>query len=119
MIKRLINRFKFFISPPKKGDIFVGDPLQFVISKNVEYVLFELKDKYGKLIWTPIPSFGCFKLLIANNSMDNYYICEASVLCEDCLFNKKIWKIRNQPKRISKYLFRDLVLHGVLKKEIR
>jgi hypothetical protein len=117
MLKRLITKIKLSIKPPKKGEVYAGDPIFFLVGRNVEDVLFGLRNKYGERMWSPIPSFGCFKLVITNDSLKDYYICEAHALCEDVLFREREWKVRSQPRRINKYLFNHMILQGLLKKE--
>lgn len=118
MIKRFIKKIKLRLNPPKRGDIFFGDPVFFIISRPTEYVLHGLKNKYGLTEQNPIPSFQCYKLTIESDFTSNYYECSSEVLCSSALGSSELkWKKRCQSKKISKLLFNEFVLNGLLRKE--
>jgi hypothetical protein len=116
MVQRFFRKLHLYFKPPKKGDVFYGDPTHFVCQRPVEQILFGLKDKYGNSTWQPIPSFYCYKITIESDSMPSYYICKAQVMCKSQKFQLIEWQERCQPKRIDKYLFKTFVLDGLLKK---
>jgi hypothetical protein len=114
MFSRTIRKFKLFLRPPKKGDVFYGDPLWFVIHRPIEYILHGLKDKNGTTIHHPIPSKDCFCVVIEHCGNENY-IVGTEVFCDTKTNNNiGIWFKRSQPKRIAKEMFEELVLNGLL-----
>lgn len=115
MFIRLARKFKLFLDPPKKGDVFYGDPLWWVVYKPVEHVLHGLKNKNGDTIHRPIPSSGCFKVTIEHLG-NVYYILGSEVLCES-KGGFGTWFKRSQPKRMAIEMFEELVLSGILWRE--
>jgi hypothetical protein len=116
MIGSLLRQVKLYLNPPKKGDVYLGDPLRFVIAKPMEYILHGLKDKTGKTLWEPLPSEDCYKITIENDSMPDYYICQSEVLCLSEAMSVMQWHKRTQPKRIGKELFNSMIINGTLGK---
>jgi hypothetical protein len=114
MVNRTIRKLKLYFNPPKKGDVFYGDPVWFVIARPVEYVLYGLKDKNGNTVYYPIPSQGCFKLTVEHMGNLNY-ILDSEVLCHTAAnIAKSIWFKRSQPKRMAKEYFEELFLSGLI-----
>jgi len=122
MIRKLFNRIKVFVNPPKTGGVYYGNPTRFVTAKPVEYVLHGLKDRHGKTILEPIPSNYGYRITIESDAMPTYYRCTAEVLCKsvDPLYitdnNMGQWMKRSQPRKILKSLFKDLLKSGILVK---
>src|ERR1700679_2266610 len=99
MFNRTIRKLKLFLNPPKKGDIFYGDPVWFILGRPTELVLYGLKDKYGANMYDPIPSKGCVKFAIEHCGNMNY-ILGSEVLCTIPSANERIWMKRTQPRRM-------------------
>jgi hypothetical protein len=119
MLANLINRIKFFIRPPRIGDVYYGDSLLFIIGKPVEYVLHGLKDKNGNTILYPVPGFYCYKITLEAEDKENkYFAFKSEVLCKglDGLISANEWQKRCQLKKISKKLFRDLFITGFIER---
>lgn len=116
MILRLINRIKFHLNPPKKGDVYFGDPFDFVCGKLIEHVMHRTKSISGETIWQVIVSDGAYKLTIESDAMP-YYRCKAEVLCENVAGYGKEWLERVQPRRISKEVFKQMIIDGRIKRE--
>jgi hypothetical protein len=122
MIIKWFRKLKFYFKPPKKGEKYLANPSSFIIHKPIEHVLHSLTNKNGDSILLPIPSDDCHKLTIEIAAMPTYYVCKSEVFCRgvgesDSPDNKMgKWMERNQVKRVSKVLFRDMVVHGLLRK---
>lgn len=117
MLTRLMLKISLFLKPPKKGDVFYGDPVWFVLSRPVEHVLHGLKDKFGNTLYTPIPSDGCFRFVVENTGMP-YYILGSEVFCQEKSFNNiGTWMKRTQPRRMGKDMFEEMFLMGLLWRE--
>jgi hypothetical protein len=114
MIVKFIRNIKYKLNPPKKGDVYYGDPLFFVMGRPVEYVLHSLVNKNGDHIFKIVPSPECYRLTIENDSMP-YYIVKSEVFCTNS--DSFLWKERIQARRIKKDLFKEMVLEGQLIKE--
>jgi hypothetical protein len=115
MIRRLIRRIKIPFDPPKVGDIYYGDPFDFICGSPFEHVLHRTKSIYGDPIWNVVASDGCYRLTIESESMP-YYRCKAEVLCENVHGYGKEWLERVQPRRISKDRFREMIIDGRIKR---
>lgn len=115
MIARFIRKIKYRLSPPKKGDIYYGDPLFFVIGRPVEYILYGLVDKNGDHLFKIVPSPECYKLTVINDSMLDYYIFKSEIFCTSS--DSFLWKERVQPRRIKKDQFKEMLLQDQLRKE--
>lgn len=116
MFSRLIRKFNLFLDPPKKGDVFYGDSLFFVVHKPMEYVLHGLKNINGETVFHPVPSKGAYRVTIELCG-HLYYVLDSEVFCKDgtekTLYDG-IWCKRSQPKRIAKEMFEELILNGML-----
>lgn len=121
MFKRLYRKFLLKAKPPKNHDVFYGDPLYFVISRPTEYVLHGLKDRNGRTLLEPIPSFGCLRLTIIMTTED-YYVCNTEVFCKAVndlyIMSNNIgeWMERSQTRKMSKIMFDQMIVDGFLKK---
>jgi len=117
-----INKIKLLLVPPKKGEIYYGNPLHFVIGRGFEQVLHSLKDRNGVSVLTPVPSNDCYRLRIQLDAV-TYYVCEAEVFCKatnDLYVTNTLsgqWMHRSQPRRVKKELFNQWILDGVIEKE--
>src|SRR5579859_4336577 len=111
MFKRLIARVKLKIDPPRTGDVFLGDPFEFIMGSVIEHVLHGTRSIYGFAAWHPIPSKECYRLTVESDSMP-YYRCTAEVLCTSADGDSKAWKKRSQPRRILKHVFHDMIVEG-------
>lgn len=124
MVSRFICKFKLYFNPPKKGDVFCGDPAWFITPKPIEYVLHGLKNIHGETIYEPIPSQGCIRFTVEHCGNLNY-ILGSEVLCRlnrEHNYTKDIsdigiWKKRTQPRRMGKEMFEEFILNGMLWKE--
>ena len=117
MIDRLIRRFKLWRNPPYKGDVYYGDPFDFIIGSPIEQRLHKMFDQSGNTrLWYPIPSDSTVRLTIEADSMP-YYRCTCEVLVTSVSDkNKHEWLKRVQPRRILKDRFHEMILDGRLKK---
>jgi hypothetical protein len=115
MLKKLLTRIKLKIDPPRPGDVFFGDPFEFIFGSLIEYSLHGTRNLYGMVVWHPIPSNGCYRLTVESDSMP-YYRCTSEVLCTSYDGDERAWKKRSQPRRISKHVFHDMIVEGRLKK---
>lgn len=110
MIRYLIERWKLFRNPPKKGDTFFGDSLGFFLSRGtVERVLHGTISTNGEHAWEPIIGVGAYKLTIEADSMP-YYQIKGELLAQSIDGSRKEWIERNQPLRIDKKAFKRLIL---------
>lgn len=116
MLKRFIRKLSLFVNPPKEGDIYFGDPIWFIISRPIELILHNLKDKFGTNLYDPIPSKGCFKLTVIYCG-DKNYILESKVLCSNKFTDTKMWMQRTQQRRMTKEMFEELIFDGMLWRE--
>jgi hypothetical protein len=118
MIRRLIAKYKLWRDSPYKGDIFYGDPFDFVIGSAVEQRLHGMYERTGNTrLWEYIPSDGTYRLTIEMDSMP-YYRCTSEVLCTNVNDPaEKKWLKRVQPRRIPKDKFHEMILDGRLKKQ--
>ena len=116
MFIRLFRKISLLLNPPKKGDVYYGDPVWWIIHKPVEHILHGLKDKYGNNLYDPIPSGDCFRLTITNTSMESYYVLDSEVFCRSKNSNVSIWMKRTQPRRMGKETLEQFVLAGMLRK---
>lgn len=117
MVTRFFRKLAFYFKPPKKGDVFLGDPLWFVVGRPIEYILHGLKDREGNTVWEPVPSMGCFKLKFDINVGNLYYVLGSEVLCRKDVDNAYVWMKRSQPRRMAKEMFRELYLNGMVWRE--
>lgn len=119
MLKKLINKINLWLNPPRPGSFYYGDPLYFVVGKPIEHVLHGLKDKNGEPIFYPIPSAGCYRLMI-ESIFDDYYCCKSEVLCYSLNMDSGIgkWMKRTQTKRINKVIFNEFIVQGILSKKV-
>lgn len=115
MIRRLIARIKLRFEPPKVGDVYYGDPFDFLVGRPIERVLHGLNNKCGDHVWEPLFSEGCYRLKITSDSMP-YYICQVEVLAHKN-FEEKAWKKRSQPRRFDKKSFCEMIVNGSIKHE--
>jgi hypothetical protein len=123
MMTCLLRKINLFLDPPKKGDIYYGDPVWFIISRPTEFILHGLKDKYGNIMYDPVPSKGGVRFIIEHCGNLNF-ILGSEVLCHLLNRNKPVmdindfvWKKRTQPRRMAREMFREFVLTGMLWKE--
>jgi hypothetical protein len=115
MIRQFLMKWKLKLYPPLLGEIYYGDPFDFILGNLVEHCLHGTKTAYGTPAWEPIISDGCYRLTIESDAMP-YYRCTAEVLCVSADGDTKAWKKRSQPRRIAKERFHDMIMDGRLKK---
>lgn len=115
MIRSLVSRVKYFLNPPKKGDVYYGDPFDFIIGKLLEQCLHGMRTVSGDASWNPVPSDGTVKLTITLDCMP-YYVCKSEVLGENVNDHSKKWLERSQPRRICKKAFKQMILDERLEK---
>lgn len=115
MIKKFLTKLKLKIYPPKTGEVYYGDPFEFIMGNLIEHCLHGTKSNYGTPIWEPIPSNLCYRLTIESDAMP-YYRCTGEVLCRDAYGDKTEWRKRSQPRRIGKSVFHGMIVDGRLKK---
>lgn len=113
MFLRIVRKIGLLIKPPKKGDIFHGDPVWFIIPRPIEMVLHGLKDKFGTNLYDPIPSKDCFRFTIEQCG-NEIYILNSEVLCRNKFSDMLVWMKRTQPRRIGKDMFEEMFLNGLL-----
>lgn len=119
MIAKFFRSIKLLLNPPKVGDVYYGDPLNFT-NGPFEKNLHGLKDKYGDTTWEIIPSDGCYRFIVDNASLPAYYRCESEVLCRDKRGDNVVrWMKRCQPRRINKGSFERMIIEGQLKKNVK
>lgn len=117
MLTRLVRKISLFVNPPKQGHTFYGDPVWFVLSRPVEHVLHNLKDKFGNTIYTPIPSNGCFRFVVEFCGNENYILASEVFCKEKSLDSLGTWMKRTQPRRMSKLMFDEMFVMGMLWRE--
>lgn len=117
MIRRLINRIKLALNPPKAGDVYYGDPFDFVLGKLLERVLHDMVNIHGDILWEIIPSDDCIRLTVDSASMP-YYICASEALCRRVKGegNNIEWRKRSLQRRLLKEEFHKMIIDGRLKK---
>ena len=103
-----------FFYPPKKGEVYFGNPADFGLNGTLEKIFHGLKDSKGTVYYKPVFSDNSYKLEIISDSMP-YYICRASILavCEE----KLDWNKRSNDRRIFKSRFKALIADGLLNRE--
>jgi len=117
MISRLIAKIGLYFSPPQKGDVYYGNPFDFIIGNKMEQNMHGLRNISGDPLWHVTPSNQCYRLTIKSRSMPFYYICRSEVLATDWGNpSRKEWLKRAEPRRIPKEKFHELILNGSLEK---
>ena len=118
MFKYLYKKFRLYFNPIKPGEVYYGNPKNFIVGKPMEYILHGLKDTTGTTMWHPIPSDCCYKLTIKNHSPEkDLYECESEVLCDtEKGLHLVDWHRRSQRKNISKPIFEYFILNGLLER---
>lgn len=114
---RWLQKLKLYLNPPKEGDVYVGNPIFFVVNRPIEKILHGMKDKYGMSMWEVVPSDDAYKLTIESGSMPTYYKCKSEILVIDMSFSYKKWLVRTQSRRIGKSMFIDMILNGLIQKQ--
>jgi hypothetical protein len=118
-LKKWMLKLKLSFTPPKKGDIYIGDNFDFLIGKPMEQILHGLRNRNGDPIYDPAIGIDSYKVTIIRDSMP-YYVLE----CHSLVYatgsksgsTEFKWLKRNQDRRIMKDLFQDMILEGRLKK---
>lgn len=116
MIRKLIRKIKLYFNPPMPGDVYYGDPFDFIVGSTIEHILHKMKNKEGDSLYDVIPSDFTYRLTIESDSTP-YYKCKAEVLAQNCSDNKKEWLTRVQPRRIWKNVFERMIVDGRLEKD--
>lgn len=111
---KLFKAILLDLNPPKMGDVYIGDPLYFILGRPVEHVLHGLTNISGASLWKPFPGNECYRLKIESVSSP-YFICNAEALCTDGEVSN--WRSRSQPRRIDKFKFKRMIVDGILKKQ--
>ncbi len=112
-----IRRFRLNRIKVDEGDVYYGDPFDWIIGSHVEQAMCRMRDPSGyNRLWDPIPSFGTVRLTVDSDSMP-YYRCTMEVLASKVNDPQTMdWLRRADPKRISKDKFKEMILEGKLKK---
>lgn len=118
MIHKLAIKLKLFFSPPQDGDVYYGDPFDFIVGSSIEQLMHKMRDKSGySPLWHMVPSETAVRLTIESAAMPTYYRCTSEVLVTSASDSSKMtWLKRVQPRRISKQVFHDMIAEGRLKK---
>lgn len=116
MIRKLIAQIKLYFYPPKTGDVFYGDVLDFMLERTSERIHYPLIDRHGHTIWNFVPGDNTYRFIITNDAMP-YYICDVEILVSN-RENRydKIWMKRSQQRRIWKKDFRRMIVEGRMAK---
>jgi hypothetical protein len=115
MLKLWFRKLQLMFNPPRTGDVFYGDPFEFIIGRVTEHVLHGTRSIYGYAAWNPSPADQCYRLTVESDAMP-YYRCTGEALCVSADGEEKAWKKRSQPRRIYKNVFHDMIAEGRLKK---
>lgn len=117
----LFRKLKLYFKPPKAGDVYYGNPINFV-NKPLEKILHGLKDKSGDDLYVPIPNKECYRLIIESAEI-LFYRCISEVFCKSVVLDKYgyndlgRWMKRTQSRRIGKDSFENMIIGGVLKRK--
>lgn len=117
MIKELARKIELYFYPPYPGDVYYGDPFEFVIGKPMEQVLHKMRSVGGhEAFWEAVPSEHCVRLTIESDSMP-YYRCTSEILATNVANqSEKKWLRRVQPRRILKEVFHQMIIDGRIEK---
>lgn len=116
MIRRLFLRLSLYFSPPKVGDVYLGDSFMFMAPHIiVEKILHKCIDKTGESVWEPVYGEGAYKLWIESDTMP-YYRCKGELLATYRTDGSKHWIERRTKRRLDKKVFIQMILDGELKK---
>jgi hypothetical protein len=119
ILMKWFAKFKLWMNPPKKGEVYHGDNFDFLIGKPMEQILHGLRDKNGNPIYNPAFGEGSYKVTILLDCMP-YYVLECdSLVYENSYSNNRNdfrWVKRTQNRRIPKNHVIEMILDGRLKK---
>jgi len=112
MFKKLRAKIALYFCPPKKGDAFYGDALDFMCESSSERIFYQMTDRYGQTLWHFVPGNNTYRFVIIND-MTPYYVCDVEILASSRENPyKKTWLKRTRERRIWKKDFHRLVVEG-------
>lgn len=115
-IDKLALKIKLYFYPPKVGDVYYGDPLDFILGSEMEKFMHGMKDQFGHSLWNTVPSKLCYKLTIETDYL-SYYRCTSEVLTSNAYdVCEKKWLRRSQPRRIFKKALHKMIIDGKIEK---
>ena len=109
-MNKLFKKIHLYFNPPKNGDVFFGDPFDFLCDSNWERLHYPMSDRHGHDTWSFVPGTNTYRFTIESAAMP-YYRCKAEILAanrEEPF--RKCWIERSQPRRIWKKDFLRLIL---------
>lgn len=115
MLMMIFRFIALLVRPPKRGDQYFGNSVNFVTSRWMEKVWFGMKHESGENIWLEVPGENTYRLTVTS-IQPSYYICEAEVLAMLVTADAHSWLTRKIERRISKLLFKKLIVDGTIKR---
>jgi hypothetical protein len=116
MIKQLVTKIALYFHPPKNGDVFYADAMDYMCERPYERIHYPLIDRHGHTLWNFVPGNNTYRFTILSAAMP-YYICDAEILVSNRENPyEKIWLKRSQQRRIWKKDFHRLIADGRMTK---